>query len=64
MDPTAGFSESWTEYTEQFGSDGDIVVVVETPTPNSPLIESILNNVGERLKREPSYFKDVILGAF
>ena len=27
MDPTAGFSESWTEYTEQFGSDGDIVAM-------------------------------------
>ena len=60
MDPAAGFSESWTQYTETFGSDGDLVVVVETPTPNSPLIESVLNNVGERLQREPEYFKDVL----
>ena len=60
IDPAAVFSRSWTEYTQSFGSDGDLIVVVETPTPNPALIETVLNTVGERLRREPEHFRDVL----
>jgi predicted RND superfamily exporter protein len=60
VDPAADFSQTWTQYTQDFASHGDLVVVVETATPDRPLIQATIDHIGERLKSEPEYFRDVL----
>lgn len=60
IDPAADFSQSWTQYTQDFANHGDLVVVVETTTPDRPLIQATIDRIAERLKSEPEYFRDVL----
>ena len=52
--------EDWNDYTEGFGGESDIVVVVKSDVPNGPMIEQALSQLGERLEREPEYFSNVL----
>lgn len=60
IDPAADFSQSWTQYTEDFSSHGDLIVVVQSTTPNGPQIRSALDQIARRLQLEPEYFRDVL----
>lgn len=53
-------SEEWSEYKESFGGDSDLVVVVKTQFANTPLIQNVLDDLGDRLQREPEYFSSVL----
>jgi len=53
-------SKEWTEYKQAFGGDSDLVVVVKTQHANTPLIQSVLDDLGDRLEREPEYFSSVL----
>lgn len=52
--------ESWDEYKESFGGESDLVVVVKTDYANTPLIQSVLDDLGGRLEREPEYFTSIL----
>jgi uncharacterized protein len=56
VDPTAAFSRTWHEYKTAFGVTSDLVVVVETEDANPALIRTVLDDLGERLEREPELF--------
>lgn len=56
VDPTTAFSQNWQEYKSSFGVTSDLVVVVETATPNAQLLRTVLDDIGERLEREPDHF--------
>ncbi|WP_166820795.1 MMPL family transporter [Thalassoroseus pseudoceratinae] len=58
IDPRAEYHQRWMAYTEEFGDQSDIVVVVESD--HSDLIRSILDDLGPRLEREPELFSDVL----
>ena len=60
IDPAADFSQSWTRYTEDFSSHGDLIVVVETATADKSQIQSALDQIADRLQRQPDYFRDVL----
>ncbi len=53
-------NQAWEDYSKAFGGDADLVVVVQTDFSNTPLIQSVLNELGDRLEREPEYFKNVL----
>lgn len=56
VDPAATFSKNWQDYKTAFGVTSDLVVVVETPEPNPQLLRTVLDDLGERLEREPENF--------
>ncbi len=60
IDPAADFSRSWTQYTEDFDSHGDLIVVVRTTSPDGSQIKLALDQIAARLQREPEYFRDVL----
>lgn len=51
---------AWTEYKRAFGGESDLVVVVKTDFANTPLIQSVLDDLGARLEREPEYFTSIL----
>lgn len=59
MNPASPFAARWKQYSETFGTDKDLMVVIETPSPNSTLIKRVIDDLGERLRREPEYFGNV-----
>ena len=58
IDPRAEYHKRWLAYTEQFGDQSDIVVVVESN--HSELIRNVLDDIGPRLEREPELFGGVL----
>lgn len=60
VDPAAEFARSWREYSETFGGTSDLIVVVETRTSNPQLIQTVLNDLGQRVEREPQLFSNVL----
>lgn len=59
-DREARFSRSWQQYSDTFGSAADLMVVVQSPAPNVRLIRSVIDELGEKLKREPEHFENVL----
>lgn len=59
-DREARFSRSWQQYSDTFGSAADLMVVVQTEAPNVRLIRSVIDELGEKLKREPEHFENVL----
>ena len=53
-------NQAWEDYSEAFGGDADLVVVVKTDVSNTSLIQSVLDDLGDRLEREPEYFANVL----
>lgn len=60
MDPASKFAKTWKQYSDTFGAENDLMVVVETPSPNSKLIRTVIDDLGERLQREPEVFGNVV----
>ena len=59
MDPSSRFAATWKQYSDTFAADNDLIVVVETPTANATVIKTVVDDLGERLKREPESFGNV-----
>ncbi len=57
IDPEAIFHRRWIRYTEAFGDGSDLVVTVEADQP--VVIKEVLDQLGERLSRQPEYFTSV-----
>lgn len=51
---------AWQDYSEAFGGESDLVVVVQTEVANAPLIKQALDQLSDRLLREPQMFADVL----
>jgi len=58
IDPEAAFHRRWLDYTESFGDASDLVVVVEADKPAA--IKAALDDLGDRLSREPALFRHVL----
>ncbi len=59
-DQAARFTRNWQQYADTFGTESDLLVVVETPAPNLRLIRSVIDELGVRLNREPEQFENVL----
>lgn len=51
---------AWQNYSDAFGGESDLVVVVKTDVANTPLIRQALDQLSDRLTREPQLFDDVL----
>lgn len=60
VDPATEFAQTWKQYSETFGATSDLIVVVETRTSNPQLIQSVLNDLGQRVEREQQLFSNVL----
>lgn len=58
IDPNAPFHQRWLDYTDSFGDSTDMMVVVEAVDTGT--IRSTLDQVADRLDREPELFVDVL----
>lgn len=58
IDPGADFQQRWVNYTEQFGGESDIVVVVEAE--HSAQVTAAIDALGKRMEREPEHFQNVL----
>ena len=54
IDPDAAFHQRWIEYTEDFGDETDMVVVVEAVSTGT--IKDIIDGLAEKIEREPELF--------
>ncbi len=59
MDPSSRFAATWKQYSDTFAADKDLLIVVETPSPNATVIKTVIDELGDRLKREPEQFANV-----
>ena len=59
MNPDSPFAARWKQYSATFAADKDLMVVVETPSPNATVIKRVIDDLGERLRREPEQFGNV-----
>ena len=59
MNPASPFAARWKQYSETFAADKDLMVVIETPSPNATVIKRVIDDLGDRLRREPEYFGNV-----
>lgn len=51
---------AWQNYSDAFGGESDLVVVVQTEVANAPLIKQALDQLSDRLIREGDLFSDVL----
>lgn len=58
IDPSAEFQKRWQRHTDRFENAPDLVVVVESKQTTT--IKQILDDLGERLKAEPTLFSNVM----
>ncbi len=59
MDPSSRFAATWKQYSNTFAADSDLIVVAETSAPNATVIKTVIDDLGDRLKREPEFFSNV-----
>jgi predicted exporter len=57
FDPKAEFQQRWLEYTDKFGEQADLVVVLEGSDPAA--IRAAMDDLGSRLLAEPQTFDRV-----
>ena len=57
LSPTSEYNRRWLEYANEFGEQDDVVVVVSGE--NRQAILPVLDELAERLKREPKFFRSV-----
>lgn len=57
IDPEAPFQQRWLTFTQKFGDQSDIVVVVEADDPAK--VRSVLDALGNQLLQEPHLFAKV-----
>lgn len=60
MNPTSSFAATWKQYSETFGAESDLLVVVQTPSPNGKRIQTTIDELSERLAREPEHFQNIL----
>lgn len=60
MSPESMFAKNWRDYADTFGAESDLLVVVQTQGPNGKLIQTVIDDLGERLQREPEVFSNVL----
>jgi predicted RND superfamily exporter protein len=60
MNPASQFATTWKQYSDVFSADSELTVVIETATPNKKLIQTAIDDLGQRLKREPELFDNVL----
>lgn len=60
IDPAGRSAAASKKYTDVFGTAADLVVVVETGSPNPQLIRTVLTALGSRLEREEALFSQVL----
>lgn len=60
MNPASRFAKNWKQYSDTFSADSELLVVIETPTPNKKLIQTVIDDLGSRLVREPELFDNVV----
>lgn len=58
IDPTSDYHQRWISYTESFGDESDIVVVVEGKSPGA--IKKVLDEVGSRMEQRPDLFTNIL----
>ncbi|MBX3448797.1 MAG: MMPL family transporter [Planctomycetaceae bacterium] len=58
IDPSAPFQQRWLKFTEDFGYQSDIVVLVESSEPES--IKQVLNELGGVLEKRGDLFTNVL----
>lgn len=58
IDPQADFHQRWLNYTEQFGDETDLVVVIEGDKPQ--LVTAALDDLGQRMEKETDSFQNVL----
>ena len=54
------FARNWEQYSDAFGADSDVLIVIESGSPNRNLLRAVIDDVGVRLKREPQHFRNVL----
>lgn len=54
------FARNWEQYSDAFGADSDVLIVIESASPNPNLIRAVIDDVGTRLKREPEHFRNIL----
>jgi len=57
LSPKSDYNRRWLEYADEFGEQDDVVVVVSGE--NRQAILPVLDELAERLKREPKFFRSV-----
>ena len=58
IDPNTPYQQRWLDYTENFGSGTDIVVVVQSD--DRVLVRQAINQIGAQLKQERESFTNVL----
>ncbi len=58
IDASSEFHQRWLNYTDEFGDESDVVIVVEAN--DEITIKNVMDNVGQRLKAEPELFDRVL----
>ena len=58
IDASSEFHQRWLSYTEEFGEESDVVIVVEANDEIS--IKNVMDHVGRQLEAEPELFDRVL----
>lgn len=58
IDPSAAFHQRWLKYTENFGEQDDMVIVIQSEEPEQ--IKQVQDAIGTRLKKSPELFSNVL----
>ncbi|OYW13576.1 MAG: hypothetical protein B7Z55_16600, partial [Planctomycetales bacterium 12-60-4] len=58
IDPSTPFHQRWLRYTESFGESSDMVVAIESDSPE--IIKQALDVLGGKLQQEPQLFANVL----
>lgn len=57
IDHRADFHQRWLKFAEEFGESSDVIVVVESPSPEA--IRTALDDLGQRIEQESEFFTRV-----
>ncbi len=58
LDPSSEFHQRWLNYTEKFGDEADVVIVVEAD--DEITVKNVIDTVGQRLDSDPDLFDRVL----
>lgn len=58
IDPNTEFHQRWLNYTEQFGDEADVVIVVQGA--DELTIKNVMDGLGQQLETEPELFTRVL----
>lgn len=58
IDPNSAFQQRWLNYTDNFGDESDVVIVIKGTDPIS--IKNVIDRVSDRLNSEPEHFTRIL----